>query len=87
VTSSLTEPSGSGLNEKLSAKSDLEFAVDKPDSLQMFGEKRSLAQGTRPKFDADELVAKNKKKNNTNRILNVCGGRFCNKNIKHNQIK
>jgi hypothetical protein len=87
VTSSSTEPSGSGLNEKLSDKSDLEFALDKPDSLQMFVEKRPVAQGRRPKFDADELVAKNKKKNNTNRILNGCGDRFCNKNIMHNQIK
>jgi hypothetical protein len=75
VTSSSTEPS------------DLEFAVNKPDSLQMFVEKRPVAQGPRSKFDADELVAKNKKKNNTNRILNVCGDRFCNTNNKHNQIK
>jgi hypothetical protein len=87
VTSSSTKPSGSGLNEKLSDKSELEFAVDRPDSLQMFVEKRPEAQGPRPKFDADELVAKKKKKNNRNRILNVCGDRFCNKNIMHNQIK
>jgi hypothetical protein len=53
----------------------------------MFVEKRPVAQGPRSKFDADELVAKNKKKNNTNRILNVCGDRFCNTNNKHNQIK
>jgi hypothetical protein len=87
VTSSSTEPSGSGLNEKLSDKSDFEFALNKPDALQMFVEKRPVAQGPRPRFDADELIAKNKKKNNTNRILNVCGDRFCKKNIKHNQIK
>jgi hypothetical protein len=87
VTSSSTELSGSGLNEKLSDKSDLEFAVDKPDSLKMFVGKRPVAQGPGPKFDAEELAAKNKKKTNTNRILNVCGDRFCNKNIKHNQIK